>query len=517
MVLRINGLGHGPLADRRLLGEQRRQRDEPTGDGAPRQEQDRVETRHGQSEQMRAEFAAINRAIREAEDALALIVVARDGLRAVTGHLEHMAEGLGPWRGAPAGAGAEQPPGGTPPPELAATLAATLAESLAAIEEVARSTRFGTRRLLDGSLGCLGRATGDGLEFAGAGPATRSSPPQGYEVVLTAEPMRATLLGERTLTPALVAGGVHLLLREGEASARITTRAGQSAAEVAAALQAEAVRAGLELMVEATADGRLLVQHRRFGAAYRFAAVSSEPGVLSTTQGGARIVANGRDAAGTLNGEPADGLGETLTGCGGNTTTDGLSVRYTGLPFTGVTGRLPHRRISVLEQRVFVGRVVVAQQALPLRLGSAPGEVIWLRLDPVHPGDLAQGVPNAGGFASLAEVRAGTPPEVRDAARLVAAAQAEVAGQMRRLAELAGGPLTDLLTRLRVQAQNLAAATQDLVAPGAAVLAVQELSRHIVQEARAALSAQAHPPTGAMLELLDDAGESPRGGPSSWN
>lgn len=514
MVLRINGLGHGPLADRRLLGEQRRQRDEPTGDGAPRHEQDRVETRHGQSEQMRAEFAAINRAIREAEDALALIATARDGLRTVEGHLEHMAEALHPWRGAPTGAGGERPPGGTPPPELAATLA----ERLAGIEEVARDTRFGSRRLLDGSLGCLGRATGDGLEFAGAGPATRSSPPQGYEVVLTAEPMRATLLGERTLTPALVAGGVRLLLREGEASARTTTRAGQSAGEVAAALQAEAVRAGLALMVEATADGRLLVQHRRFGAAYRFAAVSSEPGVLSTTQGGARIVANGRDIAGTLNGEPADGRGETLTGRAGNATTDGLCVRYTGLPFTGATGRLPHRRISVLEQRVFVGRVVVAQQALPLRLGNGAGEVTWLRLDPVQPGNLAQGVPNAGGFASLAEVRAGTPPEVRDAARLVAAAQAEVAGQARRLAELATGPLTDLLTRLRVQAQNLAAATQDLVAPGAAVLAVQALSRHIVQEARAALSAQAHPPKGAMLELLDDAGTgSPGAGPSGWN
>jgi hypothetical protein len=190
-------------------------------------------------------------------------------------------------------------------------------------------------------------------------------------------------------------------------------------------------------------------------------------------------------------------------------------LRYTGLPFTGATQRLPRRRPAILEPRVFAGRVVVAQQALAFRLDGDPGQTVNLPLASVNPEQLARGVATASGFASLAEVRVGAPGQVRDAQALVQRARTEVDGQREAVRALAQGRLTETLARLRVQAQNLAAATADLLAPGAALAAVQALSQHILREARSALSAQAHPPQSSLLELLREDHETTRG--PRWN
>jgi flagellin len=534
MVMRINSLGRGPLADRQLLGERQRKEREG-GEGAPRQEeQDRFERRRGGSEQVRAEYGALNGAIRETEDALALAAEAAKGLHAAERHLATLERRLSDplIRAAPAADGAAEvatedvaegaaegeAEGAAAPPDW-------LGAGLAALDAVAETTRFGPQHLLDGSLGCTGVAVGDGLEFVGAGPETRSSPPQGYEVLLGEEPVRATVLGERALTPAVVAQGVRLLLREGTGRAALTTAPGQTAREVAEALQAQVRRAGLALLVEATGDGRLVVQHQLFGARHRFAVASSVPGVLSTPEGGPRIVANGRDIAGSLGGEPAQGEGQTLTGCADNVATAGLVVRYTGLPYTGATARLPRSRPAILEPRVFAGRVVVAQQALAIRLGSDPGEAIRLRLDSVRPAHLARGVANASGFGALAQLQARTPGEARDALHLVRRARDEVHRRHEALQALVQGRLSAHLARLRVQAQNLAAAAPEewgpelrvapTLAPGEARQAVQALSRLIRSEARSALTAQTQPSQGSVLGLLEE--EQAHPGPSRWN
>lgn len=500
MALRINGLGQGPLADRRLLGE-RQQRQGRQGESAPRPHPDRVERRHRPTEQLRAEFAALNSAAEQAEDALAITALAGEGLARVDDLLAELEARLAPL----AAEGAERPaPGDTGPPDW-------LSGALAAITEVAETTRFGPLPLLDGSLGGSGQALGDGLTFVRAGPEVRSSPPQGYEVMLSEEPVRATVLGEQPLTPERIARRVELRLREGGHTVRLVTRPGQSAPYVAAALQAAARAAGLALGVEATADGRLLVQHLRFGAAHRFAVASSLPGVLSAPQGGPRRVANGRDIAGTLHGEPAYGEGQTLTGCAGNPCTDGLVVRYTGLPFTGATGRLPRSRRSPLEPRLFAGRVVVAQRALRFRLGSRSGETVSLCLDSVRPEHLGQGLDTPSGFGSLADVRAGTARQTRDALSVVRQARSQVQARHRAVQALTGGPLGSALARLRVQAQNVAAASPAWPAPGAALQAVRALRLAIQSEGREALAAQVRPPQAALLSLLRGDETGPRG------
>ncbi len=163
---------------------------------------------------------------------------------------------------------------------------------------------------------------------------------------------------------------------------------------------------------------------------------------------------------------------------------------------------------------------MVAQQALTVRLGGDPGQTVTLRLDSVRPAHLARGVGTASGFLSLADVRLAEPLHGEDGQRLVRHALGAVRERRSTLQALGEQQIAEQLTRLRVQAQNLTAASQDLLAPAAARAAVHALRGHMQEAGREALSAQAHPPQGSLLELLDDEHGTARGparGPERLN
>ena len=80
-------------------------------------------------------------------------------------------------------------------------------------------------------------------------------------------------------------------------------------------------RYGVELRASREGD-RLVLEHSGYGSAHGFTVLESPP-ALGLAAGDYL----GVDVAGTINGEPAEGLGRILTGASGNETTDGLSVR----------------------------------------------------------------------------------------------------------------------------------------------------------------------------------------------
>jgi len=385
-----------------------------------------------------------------------------------------------------------------------------LPELLRRLDYVARDTRFGSVRLLDGSLGCRGVALGDGLQFLGASELTRSSPPEGYEVRLSSEPVRATVLGERSLNEVLRETALELILEENGLSVRRLLERGLNPGVVPELLRESLHSQGLSLNVESTPEGRLLVQHHKFGAGYSFRVGSSISGVLSPVAERLRLVNNGRDIAGTLNGEPALGQGSVLRGVDANTTTAGLLVCYNGLPFTGLTDRIPRRRRDVLSRDVFVGRVIVASNALTLRVEGDPPRAFRLRLDSVRPEALALGEANESEFSSLAEIRLGGASQYRDSCRLAARALLQVRESRDRVKLLAGEVLFPSLARLRVKAQNLVAA--DPFSSGPAVFgAVVQVSESIRRQGRTALNAQPPPTRHSLVGLLGGEQEDPSG------
>ena len=257
----------------------------------------------------------------------------------------------------------------------------------------------------------------------------------------------------------------------------------------------------MALNVEATPEGRLLVQHRHFGAQHTFRVGSSVSGVLSPVATNLRLVNNGRDISGTLNGEPAQGLGAILSGQSGNITTTGLVVCYNGLPFTGMADRLPRKRRNILERDVFVGRVIVASNALTMKLEGNPPQILRLRLDSVRPEALAVEEENDSDFSSLGDIRLGSPTRLRDSRRMAATALEQVQEARERLRLIAGDLLFPSLARLRVKAQNLISASPLMTGFGVQG-AVAQISEHIRRQGRAALSAQTPPTRQSLVGLL---------------
>jgi len=81
------------------------------------------------------------------------------------------------------------------------------------------------------------------------------------------------------------------------------------------------------MTITASAEGgRLILSHESYGSAYGFS-VSETANVFWSAD---QAVDNGKDVAGTINGESATGSGQVLTGDKGQSSVAGLSLRYTG-------------------------------------------------------------------------------------------------------------------------------------------------------------------------------------------
>jgi hypothetical protein len=455
----------------------------------------------GGAEQIRANLAAVSQSIEAAEAAVACVEAARQGLRSVSEHVSEMLcllDDPGAIRpgeereadGLPAGAAADAP---------RHARSAALEHHCRAIDAVAEQTRFGKARLLDGTFGCRAAAFGAGLEFVAAPDGVRSSPPEGYPVMITQQATRATLLAAVPLTDERIDQGIRLALATDGRTVEYWTRRGQSLDQVVAGLQLALSDGGLELTVQAGAGNRLLVQHRRAGSAPVFRAESSVPGVLAGADAPAAVVRNGRDVAGTLNGEPARGQGTLLVGLPDNRTTAGLAVRFLGPDPAGASPGPGWK-----DGRLAAGRVLVSQQRLHLRWQGPDGDPPALRLDAVRCRDLGRREDAHGSIASLADVPRLADEDPVTARGCILGAQQEIDAVLEPVRAAGERILPDHLARLRIQAQNLAAADQRITLPQSAVEAVQALLRGIQADNLRALAAQHSPAPGTLLRLLED-------------
>jgi hypothetical protein len=487
MDFSIKGPGAGLRFSRQRLSERRRQKPDapaPAG-GAP---EDAAFFAHdlGEAEQMRASVVAVNQAIEASEVALAWAHSAAEGLEEALAHAGMMdktgQEALGARQG---------------PPEPAAwkALQERWAKHCRAIDAVSDRTRFGPFQLLDGTLGCRAAAFGPGLSLISVGDDVRSSPPEGYEIVISQEPTRATLLAGVPLTQAGIDGGLRLAIVCAGKRADVETRAGQSPESVASALHTQAQAGGLPVSVRLGPKDRLLVQHHRLGSRYRFTAESSIPDVLSNPDGSPRAVANGRDVAGLLHGEPGTGAGQLLTGHPDNRVTAGLCVRFHPTADSTAPGWK--------NQQLAAGRVIVSQQRLRLRWEGPEAVDIALRLDPVRCGELGRAEDDDGDPVCLADVTDLPPERARSAVLAIGIACRTLAAMAARVRAASDVALPRHLARLRVQAQNLAAASQAITTPHLAMDAVRALVGGLRRSGSDAAAAQNAMPPTALLRLLE--------------
>lgn len=518
MTMTIDGMGGSFIPRRGPEERKRRRRPEEPHSGAAASAQAAETTVHDSwfSEQSRAEIAAVAQAIQMAETATEIVEMASGGLSQISTWLAAM-------RGEIEQAVALH--SGEESPASHAAHQRAMEQARDEIAGLVNSLQFGRLRLLDGGLGCTGMAFGDGLDFVRGSPRARASSPEGYPVWIRREATRASALVSMDMAPFdPVPGGrrdpPRLVIEENSLRAEFAPAPRQNLGEIAAGLQQAVQAAGLAVVVEEGPCGQLLLRHIKHGAAHGITLACSIPGVFSQPDGGPLRIGNGQDVAGSINGEPARGEGQILTGMAGNRTTDGLAVRFSGnLPVSAESGLVADslERLGMgLEPDEMtgwhlMGRVILVQQPFVLRFGAAGSQTVSIRLDSMHPRGLGLGVDNASNFRSLAELRLGDGLMAASALKVIVRAEEELSQAQARLEELRGGALKESLCRLREDAERQRQIYTNIADGQGASQVAHELRNYMEEKGPAALNAQMQPLPGAMLRLLtDESARAPR-------
>ena len=384
-----------------------------------------------------------------------------------------------------------------------------IANALETIARISKQAQFGTKRLLDGSRGAAGNATGENLEFVGATLSTGDSREQGVEVRISRAATRASISGTVAVTSGMLAAGERLTVVENGRVAEYVTTEDDTRETMIQNLQSEISRKGLDISVELDESGRIRAYHNRYGSGYEFQVLSSSSGVLGERGGKMTSAAAGLDVRGTIEGESAVGKGRMLTGIRGARYADGLSVRYygngedlrelAGMAEPNSEGESP---AEIPAEGVVAGRVFVAQNSLRFQVGANRNQSTGISVEGVHPESLGRGVSNASEFASLADVNVRTYRGAQDTLALVDAAIDRVAAERGRLGAFQKNTLESNLSNLRVQSENLID-SESVIRDVDMAAEMAEFTRgQIMTQASTAMLAQANQLPQNVLSLL---------------
>lgn len=176
-----------------------------------------------------------------------------------------------------------------------------------------------------------GTTTNSAVSFVSATDATRPSPVGGYEVVITQVATKANATAgvaqtsARTTSETLTFSGSLF----GNETYSINLDPGTTIDDTIARINSDPRLKNL-VVASKDASGQLVIEAKNYGSAGSFRVVSNLPaGADNSGIGTDGIDAVGSDVAGTINGEPATGRGQFLTGNSGNPNTDGLQIRVT--------------------------------------------------------------------------------------------------------------------------------------------------------------------------------------------
>lgn len=387
--------------------------------------------------------------------------------------------------------------------------------ALDTINRISTQAQFGNKRLLDGSNGASGFATGDNLEFVGASLKTKDSSEHGFDVKITQTATRSFLAGSTAVTQEMIADEEQLTVIENGKMASYTTNANDTVETAVQNLRSEIARNGLDVDVFLDDTGVISVRHREYGSDSKFQVMSSTAGVLSRVAGEIESSDFGLDIKGTINGESALGKGRTLTGITGAECVDGLSIRYTGTEKIGIQEdcvvydkQEEGAEVSVSEAEelpeggMSVGRVFVSQKSLKFQVGANQGQTVGISLKSTHSDTLARGILTQSGFRSLNDVDVTSFQGATDTLKMVDNAINEITGARGALGAFQKNTLESNLSNLRVANENLISAESIIRDVDMAAEMAEFTKRQIMAESATAMLAQANQMPTTILRLL---------------
>ena len=334
------------------------------------------------------------------------------------------------------------------------------------IDRIARSAQFGERKLLDGTNGTFGSATGDNLKFISASTGTGDSREEGFDVKITKAATKASLEGSTVLTQEIVDGGETLTVLEDGKQAKYTANADDTVDTIIQNFRNAIDRQGIKVDVSLGESGRINMSHKLYGSKDSFQVVSSSSGILSEAGGEMRIAEQGDDVHGTINGETAIGKGQFLTGSNGAKCVEGLKVHYTGgdsdltvpcrIADKYVEGEpLPNELAEIPDGGKSVGRVFVTQNSINFQIGGHGKQTTGISINSVLPENIGKGIDNASGFKSLVDVDVRSFQGAQDALMLVDQAMQDTLASRGKLGAFQKNSLESNLSNLRIANENL--------------------------------------------------------------
>jgi flagellin len=387
--------------------------------------------------------------------------------------------------------------------------------ALDTVNRISDQAQFGNKRLLDGSNGASGFATGDNLEFVGATLKTQDSSAHGFEVKITQNSTRSGVVGTSALTEEMVESGETLTVIENGRMAKYTSNTNDTVETAVQNLRSEISRNGLDVDVFVDDSGIITARHREYGSDYNFQVSSSTTGVLSKEADQIESAVMGLDIKGTINGESAIGNGRILNGISGAQCIDGLQIRYSGDEPIGLLAECEvydkvDDTASVEEQSsedipeggVVVGRAFVSQKSLKFQVGANQEQTVGISLGSTHSDTLARGTLNKSGFKSLDGIDVRTFQGATDSLELVDKAINEVTASRGALGAFQKNTLESNLSNLRVASENLVSA-ESVIRDVDMAAEMAEFTKHqIMSQSATAMLAQANQIPPNVLRLL---------------
>ena len=433
------------------------------------------------SEQLRSNIASLEQAVKNAEVSVSMVQTAEGALGEVNTMLVSM-------RSLAIHAANE----GANDAVMLEADQLNIRNQLEAIDRIAQTTQFGSRKLLDGSNGVNGTAIGKGLEFVGATTKTMDSGEGGYDVAILSEASKATLRSTTGLTDEIVKAGEILKINEGGKTATYTTRKTDTVQSAIKNFAALVEKNGMNVTVKGNDEGIITIQHNAYGSKENFQVSSSTAGVLSTEADSLLNVKNGQDLQGTINGEATIGMGDSMTSLVGNPTTEGLTVRFRNAGNEAVA------------EGTVVGQVTVAQSALTFQVGPLKGNTVNIALPSVSSNQLGRAVDNQSGFNSMKDLDVRTSEGAQDSLALIDKGINEVTQMRSELGSFQKNTLETNIATLRATTENMIAAESVIRDTDMAMEMANYTRNNLMVQSAASMMAQANSAPGRVLNLISD-------------
>jgi flagellin len=434
------------------------------------------------SEQLRAQIASIDQAIRNTESTTAMVQTAEGALSEANNTLVEMRQ-----------LAIQSANEGSNDAVMLAANQASIKNMLESIDRIGQFTQFGQKKLLDGSSGVSGLAIGEGLEYVSAVRETKGSGEKGYEVKVMELATKANIMGTTPLTKELIAQGESLYVSEGGKTATYVTKETDTVDAAIAGFANAAKKAGLNVSIANAGDGRITIEHNLYGSQHTFNAGSSTAGVISTEAGSFVAANKGKDIRGTINGEPTTGMGINMTGIKGNPTTDGLTASF----------QTKDPNFTESEEGAVVGRVNVSQDAMTFQIGPNQGQKVNIAMQNVSSGALARGIENESGFQSLKDVDVTTTQGALDTMTLVDKAINDVIAVRAELGAFQNHTLEINAANMRVAKENMVAAESTIRDTDMAEEMAEFVKNDLIMQSSAAMLAQANQIPQKVMRLLE--------------